>query len=108
VSEAGVPFSSFNVSGVTPNVAGKAGLFCVHLSITTANVATVSITDASGTGSSIGTPGWVATAEIVGIYDSSDGCGDGIAVQTLVTTPGTISSDGSVEGLEDSFYLIVN
>jgi hypothetical protein len=96
-----------NVTSVTANVAGQTGLFCVHLSVTTANVATVSIADFPS-GSTPGTPGSLESAEVVGIYDAEVGCSDGIAVQTLVTTPGTTSTSGSVAAADESFYLIVD
>jgi hypothetical protein len=113
LSDGHVEASTPNVTSVTKNVGGVQGVYCVNLSITNANVATVSISDVAGTGSVTGTPGLLATAEIVGLYDASAGCSHGIAVQTLATYPGSVSSgnspiSGSVTGLDLSFYLIVD
>ena len=103
------------MTSVERNVGGVQGAYCVNLSIATANVATVSmsVNVRRGQADATGTPGLLATAEIVGLYDSSAGCSHGVAVQTLATYPGSVSNSnspisGSVSGLDLSFYLIVD
>lgn len=97
--------STPNVTSVVPDVAGVTGLFCVNLSITNAQVATVTISDGVDSGSITGTSGWVATAEVIGLYDATAGCANGVSVQTYVTTTGT---NGSVTGHDEGFFLMVD